>query len=486
MAAPSADIPCCSPATTESVAVVRDKVADSRADILIGQGNILKSQGDYTSAILRDANGNALMTNANIDRSIMASMSQTDKYGLANLNATSGVSDNVTRSGFAGVNATHDTGDRLGSQANTIAWNQSALQNSGFDKLGLQANTTAWNQTGLTTAGFAESRSQLERVNDAQGAMADRTSKYLAGSINDSFGRLSAQGETGFYRTGQAVGDVDKQVVQSEIGLTRTANVGFAEAIKASTDSFARLSSQAANGFSRQLQASTDNGKQTVQSEIGVTRGLTAGFADSAAAATANYARLSEQNFSTKETIAGYGNRASDQTASVLATLSAQHNLMSRDIRDVNRDLGLQSANQFGSLQLEASKNTNAVQMQAAVNSKEGQMQAALNAKESLLEKSKWFALAEKTAMVNKCDLADKLAECCCEIKEAVIVTSKDTQQLIQANEANRVRDALAASVAENTLLRLRREERPYPLPYPYPYPHHEHHHGDSRRNSRG
>lgn len=45
-----AEIPCCSPATTESVAIVRDKIADARADILVGQGFINKTIGDSTSA----------------------------------------------------------------------------------------------------------------------------------------------------------------------------------------------------------------------------------------------------------------------------------------------------------------------------------------------------------------------------------------------------------------------------------------------------
>ena len=457
----SSPIPCCSPATTESVAVVRDKIGDSRADILVGQGNILRAQGDYASSILRaqgsdtasllaDSGINATALSANIDRSVLAAMSQTDKYGLANLNAitssSAGINDNVTRSGFSGVAATHDTGDKLGSQANTIAWNQAALHNQGF----------------------AESRAQVERVNDAQTANSDRASKYLAGSISDSFGRLSAQGENGFYRTAQAVGAVDKQVVQSQIGLMQSTGAGFAESIKAGTDSFARLSAQADNGFARQLTASMENGRQIVQSEMGVTRAVGTGFTDVAANAAANYARLSEQNCQTKEVVAAYGNRASDQTASLLATMSAQHAGITRDVGSAADRLGLQAATQYGSLQLEASKNTAALQLQAA-----------LNAKESLLENSKWFALAEKTAMVNKCDLEAKMAACCCEIKEVVVGSANATQALIQAESNTRVRDALSAASTENAILRLRREEHHH-------YPPYHHHGGGSRRSSRG
>lgn len=322
------DIPCCSPATTESVAVVRDKVSDARADILVGHGSIMKNQGDSTSAILRDANANTLAINGTTDRGIAASMSHTDKFGLA------------------GLQATQSEADRLSGQASTIAWNQS----------------------GITGAGFAEAR----------------------GATSDSFARLSAQGENGFYRTSSS---------------------------------------------------------------------LHSGFTDAAKTAADSYARLSEQNCTTKETVAAYGNRSSDQ-----------HAALSRDICTLGKDVTLQASSHYGSLQLEASRNTGAIQLQAA-----------LNAKDSLLEQSKWFALAEKTAMINKCELEAKLAACCCEIKEVVTGSANATHALIQATEATRVRDALSAASTENAILKLRREEHHH---YP-PYYHHQGGNG-SRRGSRG
>jgi hypothetical protein len=173
----------------------------------------------------------------------------------------------------------------------------------------------------------------------------------------------------------------------------------------------------------------------------------------------------------------------------------------------IGRELTAQAANNAAAIQLEAAKNAAASQLQASVNAKDAALQAAMNAKdvalqaavnakelaiqsslqakESLLENSKWFALAEKTAMVNKCELESKLAACCCEIKESVIGTANATQSLIQSNESARVRDALSAAVAENSILRLRREERPpYPVPYPVPY-HHHHHRSESPRRDR-
>ena len=327
------DIPCCSPATTESVAVVRDKVGDARADTLVGQGAILKAQGDYTSAILQDSCGTTAAIQANADRGFFASMSQTDKYGLANLQATDA------------------TGDRLSGQASTVAWAQNEAEGRRF----------------------GEARAQVERINEAQSAQSDRSFKYLQGQVSDSFGRLAAQGENGFYRTEVAIAAADKQIVKSEISLGKS---------------------------------------------------LTAGFADLGNKVSDSYARLSEQNC----------------------------------------DLKVQAASNFGAVQLEAAKNKADLQLQAAVNHKE-----------SLIEHSKWFALAEKTAMVNKCELEAKLAACCCEIKEVVVGSATATQALIRDGETTRVRDALAAATTENAILRLRREE----------HHHYPHHGGGSRRGSR-
>lgn len=71
-------------------------------------------------------------------------------------------------------------------------------------------------------------------------------------------------------------------------------------------------------------------------------------------------------------------------------------------------------------------------------------------------ETNKQFALATLAASQNAAAIASQLEECCCEIKATVNSTANDTQALIQAQEANRVRDALAASQQENLFLRLR------------------------------
>jgi hypothetical protein len=71
-------------------------------------------------------------------------------------------------------------------------------------------------------------------------------------------------------------------------------------------------------------------------------------------------------------------------------------------------------------------------------------------------EINKQFALATLAASENAAKIQAQVAECCCEVKAVVNSTAGDTQNLIQATEANRVREALAAVQQENLFLRLR------------------------------
>jgi len=359
------NISCCSPATTESVAIVRDKIADSRSDLLVGQGNILRSQGDYTSAILQDVGANGAATNGNIDRLGLATMSQIDRYGLS------------------GLSATRDEGDKVASQIDRTTHGLSSQVGIKTDMLGNQANQLAWAQESNMGHRFGEIRGQTERINDAQSAYSDRAFKYGFSQNSDSFARLSVQTENGNYRLGTAVTNAEKQTLHSQMGLERSLNSGFTDV----------------NAFMR----------------------------DSAA-------RSSEQHCDIKSAIAA-------------AQLAAAESFCEtkRDILLSAKELGIQAAQNFGAVQVEASKNTAAIQVQAAVNQKE-----------SLLEQSKWFAIAERTAMLNKCEMEAKLAACCCEIKEAVSSTASATQSLIQSTESARLRDALTNATTENAILKLR------------------------------
>jgi hypothetical protein len=94
-------------------------------------------------------------------------------------------------------------------------------------------------------------------------------------------------------------------------------------------------------------------------------------------------------------------------------------------------------------------------QLQAANNLKDIQLQACEIAAASRLENDKQFALATLAASKNKEELAAQIAECCCEVKAVVNSTAVATQNLIQATEAARIRDALAVANNENLILRL-------------------------------
>lgn len=157
-------MPCCSPVTNESVAVVRDKVSDTRADLLVGHGQILKSQGDYTSSILQNVGSNSASTNSNVDRLGLATMSQIDKYGLA------------------GINTTNMSTDKISSDINKLN-----------ESISNQNNNIAWNNESNTGRRFGEMRSQNERINDAQSAYSDRAFKYNSSQNNDNFSRMFSQ-----------------------------------------------------------------------------------------------------------------------------------------------------------------------------------------------------------------------------------------------------------------------------------------------------
>lgn len=67
-------------------------------------------------------------------------------------------------------------------------------------------------------------------------------------------------------------------------------------------------------------------------------------------------------------------------------------------------------------------------------------------------ELSKQFALATLAASTNAAAIQEQLAECCCEIKDAVNSSATDTQLLVQTSDTNRVREDLAAVQLENTI----------------------------------
>jgi hypothetical protein len=113
-----------------------------------------------------------------------------------------------------------------------------------------------------------------------------------------------------------------------------------------------------------------------------------------------------------------------------------------------SRRLKSELSDLMGSFQLQS-------QAQAGANACAIQLQAATLAAAQRLENDKQFALATLAASTNAKDAALQLANCCCEIKESVASSAKETQALIAAQESARIRDALAAANQENLVLRL-------------------------------
>lgn len=73
-------------------------------------------------------------------------------------------------------------------------------------------------------------------------------------------------------------------------------------------------------------------------------------------------------------------------------------------------------------------------------------------------------------ALKTKGDIMQKMAECCCEIKEKVSTSEDSLKALIQSTDSNRLRDALALAQTQNVFL-----QRPHcgypPFPFPPPSP---------------
>ena len=124
-------------------------------------------------------------------------------------------------------------------------------------------------------------------------------------------------------------------------------------------------------------------------------------------------------------------------------------------IADSSSKARAEAAVSFASLSGLVGQTSLQTQLQAANNTKDIQIQAAAFAAASRLENDKQFALATLAASQNKEQLAAQIADCCCEIKAVVNSTAVATQNLIQASETARIRDALAACNNENLILRL-------------------------------
>jgi hypothetical protein len=112
---------------------------------------------------------------------------------------------------------------------------------------------------------------------------------------------------------------------------------------------------------------------------------------------------------------------------------------LTKDVCDVRRDI----ATGFGASSLEHCRDTGALSKQMSEGFAATQLEAAKN-----------FAAIQLEAKQNKFELAQAMAECCCDIKERIATSAAATQQLIRENETSRLRDSLASANSENLFLR--------------------------------
>ena len=120
--------------------------------------------------------------------------------------------------------------------------------------------------------------------------------------------------------------------------------------------------------------------------------------------------------------------------------------------QDIGR-VELQAAQNYANIQIEALKNKEALGMQAAQNYANSQIEL-LKTKDALaLQAAQNYAASQLQASTNAASIADKLAECCCEIKETVLTTSSATQDAIKASELASVRQQLTAEQTKSFIL---------------------------------
>jgi hypothetical protein len=127
------------------------------------------------------------------------------------------------------------------------------------------------------------------------------------------------------------------------------------------------------------------------------------------------------------------------------------------DLIKVENSLGRQADNNFANVQKQLCDVTGRLELQAANNT----------------------AAIQIEALKTKGDLLQKMADCCCEIKEKVVSTGDSVKDLVKAYDTERLRDALRLAETRNIYYHHdhhRHHDRdhhrfPYPYPFPFPFP---------------
>lgn len=115
----------------------------------------------------------------------------------------------------------------------------------------------------------------------------------------------------------------------------------------------------------------------------------------------------------------------------------------------VENSLGRQADHNYASLQKQLCETTGRLELQAANNT----------------------AAIQIEALKTKGDIVQKMAECCCEIKEKVSSSEDSLRALIQSTDTARIRDALHLAETRNVFNQTRHCGGYPPFPFPFPPP---------------
>lgn len=156
-------------------------------------------------------------------------------------------------------------------------------------------------------------------------------------------------------------------------------------------------------------------------------------------------------------------------------------------IRENKYDLSRQAGDYFAKSQVDLIKVENSLGRQADHNFANVQKQVCDLGARLELQAANNTAAIQIEALKTKGDILQKMADCCCEIKEKVITTSDSVKELVKDQDASRLRDALYFAEARNIFNhhgrhhdRHDRFDRPYggfgypgfpPYPFPFPFP---------------
>lgn len=160
-------------------------------------------------------------------------------------------------------------------------------------------------------------------------------------------------------------------------------------------------------------------------------------------------------------------------TAEIITAVNKAENVLGRQAGDyfaksqqdlvrVENSLGRLADSHFSSLQNQASVNSGKLAYDIAKVEAKLELQAANNTAAIQLE-----------ALKSKGDIMDKMAECCCEIKERVDASGCSIKDLIRSTDNDRLRDALQAAETRNLVNESRRHHNWWfpPTPGPFPFP---------------